>query len=299
MKPNKVGVVGIGVIGAGVVQALAEAGFDVLAVDRDDERVHQAKRAVTRQLRMMRLLGKRGGASPEDLLRRVSWASDLEALGEADFVIENVPEVVDLKRSVLARLDRICGPEVVFALNTSCIPITRLAAATLRPAQVLGIHFMNPVPLKDTVEVVRGFHTSPQTVEVAGALLGAMGKEYVVVNDAPGFVSNRVLMLTINEAIQVLQDGVASHEEIDRIFTACFGHKMGPLRTADLIGLDTILLSIQVLYDDYADGKYRPAPLLRKMVDAGHLGQKSGRGFYAYSPAAGAVTRIEPEGIRA
>lgn len=169
--------------------------------------------------------------------------------------------------------------------NTSAIPITRLASATRRPAQVIGMHFMNPVPRKPLVEVIRGYHTSDSTLALARQLLAAMGKECVVVADSPGFVSNRVLMLTINEAVCLLQERAASAEEIDTIFKTCFGHAMGPLETADLIGLDTVLLSIEVLYESFSDARFRPSPLLRKLVDAGLYGRKSGQGFYTYAGA--------------
>jgi 3-hydroxybutyryl-CoA dehydrogenase len=287
MNLRTIGVVGAGVIGTGVAEALAGSGFDVIAVDVSVDRLERAEREVRRQLRLTRLLGKRPAAPADDVLARIRWSTDLGDLARADFAIENVTEDWGIKQRVYAELDRCCRPEVVFAANTSCIPITRIGAATERPTQVLGIHFMNPVPLVDTVEVIRGYHTSDETLTVARGLLSRMGKEAVVVKDAPGFVSNRVLMLTINEAIGVLQDGVATHAEIDRIFTRCFGHKMGPLETADLIGLDTILRSIQALYDDFGDPKFRPSPLLRKMVDAGLLGRKSGQGFYAYGLRAG------------
>jgi 3-hydroxybutyryl-CoA dehydrogenase len=179
-------------------------------------------------------------------------------------------------------LDRVCPPRAVFAANTSCISITRIGGWTGRADRVLGMHFMNPVPLKPVVETVRGHHTSQETLDTAAALLAGMGKEAIVVNDFPGFVSNRVLMLTINEAAWEVQDGVASPEDIDRIFVTCFGHKMGPLATGDLIGLDTIVLSLEVLLDSYGDPKFRPCPLLRKMVDAGLHGRKTERGFFDY-----------------
>jgi 3-hydroxybutyryl-CoA dehydrogenase len=208
-----------------------------------------------------------------------------EALAEVDFVVENVVEKWAVKREVYPRLDRLCRPQVIFAANTSCLSITRLAAQTARPERVIGMHFMNPVPLKPTVELIRGHHTSRETVEAAQEFLAGMGKDAIVVEDLPGFVTNRVLMLTINEAVFVVQDRVAPAEDVDRLFRSCFGHKMGPLETGDLIGLDTILDSLEVLHESYGDDKFRPAPLLRKMVDAGLLGRKSGRGFYDYGPA--------------
>jgi 3-hydroxybutyryl-CoA dehydrogenase len=188
-----------------------------------------------------------------------------------------------VKAEIYPRLHAICPADCVFAANTSCISITKLGGFTKRPDRVCGMHFMNPVPMKPMVELIRAFHTSPETLAAGQRFLAEMGKEAVVVNDWPGFVSNRVLMLTINEAVFLLQDQVASAVDVDRIFKGCFGHKMGPLETADLIGLDTILYSIEVLHESYNDSKYRPCPLLKKMVDAGLHGRKSGRGFYDYT----------------
>jgi 3-hydroxybutyryl-CoA dehydrogenase len=219
---------------------------------------------------------------PDEVLSRIELTTDYQALESSEFVIENVTEKWDIKKEVYPELDRICPERCVFAANTSAISITRLASLTQRAAQVVGMHFMNQVPLKKMVEVIRGYHTSSHAIEMAQALLAQMGKEGIVVNDSPGFVSNRVLMLTINEAIFVVQDQVAPAVDVDRIFKTCFEHKMGPLETADLIGLDTILLSLEVLYESFNDSKYRPCPLLKKLVDAGLLGRKSGQGFYSY-----------------
>jgi 3-hydroxybutyryl-CoA dehydrogenase len=270
-------------MGTGVAQALAQTGHQVLLLDVSEAILERAQAAIRQSLRFQGMLS-RGGltARPDEVLGRIRFALDDGLLADADFVIENVTEQWELKRAVYERIDRICPERCVFAANTSAITITRIASATRRPAQVLGIHFMNPVPLMPLVEVIRGFHTSEQTIATAMGLLTAMGKEGVVVNDAPGFVSNRVLMLTINEAIFLVQERVAAVAEVDRIFKLCFGHKMGPLETADLIGLDTILASIEVLYESFSDSKYRPCPLLRQMVDAGLYGRKSGRGFYTY-----------------
>lgn len=283
MTIERVGVVGAGVMGVGLAQSLAQAGLTVVLLDLTDEILARAKGELRKNLRLARMLDPQGFSEPIDaVLGRVNLSTSYDPFGEVEFVIENVVERWEVKRQVYELLDRACPPETVFAANTSAISITRIAGATQRPAQVLGMHFMNPVPMKPMVEMIRGFHTSEQTIARAKELLAAIGKECVLVNDMPGFVSNRVLMLTINEAAFLLQDQVATAEEVDTIFRSCFGHKMGPLETADLIGLDTILLSIEVLYESYNDSKYRPCPLLKKLVDAGLYGRKSGRGFYTY-----------------
>lgn len=279
-----VGVVGAGVMGVGVAQNLAQTGHRVILVDLSEQVFAQARTELRKNLRLARMLNKTPGQeSLDQILARISYTTDYDALTEADFVVENVVEKWDVKRAVYPQLDRVCQPHCIFAANTSCIPITRLAALTGRPERVLGIHFMNPVPLKPTVELIRGYHTAAETIETTLGLLRAMGKDAIIVNDSPGFVSNRVLMLTINEAIYLVQEQVAAPEEIDQLFVKCFGHTTGPLETADLIGLDTILYSIDVLYESFSDSKYRPCPLLRKMVDAGLHGRKSGQGFYTYA----------------
>jgi 3-hydroxybutyryl-CoA dehydrogenase len=286
MEIKTVGVVGAGVMGVGVAQNLAQTGHRALLVDVSDEILERARGAIRQGLRFGQMFDKSGTATPRekaaDVLARISFSTDLDSLAEADFVVENVIEKWPIKETIYRRLDEICRPEVRFAANTSVISITKIGGATKRPDKVLGMHFMNPVPQKDTVEVIRGHHTSEETLDVARQFLAQMGKEGIVVNDAPGFVSNRVLMLTVNEAIFLVQDGVAPAEDVDRLFKSCFGHKMGPLETADLIGLDTILYSIEGLYEQFADSKFRPCPLLRKMVDAGLHGRKSGKGFYDY-----------------
>jgi 3-hydroxybutyryl-CoA dehydrogenase len=242
------------------------------------------------------MMNRGAGLDIQAAQERITYATDVGQLRAVDFLVENVVEKWHVKQPVYQRLDAICPVHCVFAANTSAIPITRIAAATARPGQVLGMHFMNPVPQKDTVEVIRGFHTSEQTLGVALQLLQRMGKQGIVVNDAPGFVSNRVLMLTINEAVNLVQEGVASASDVDRLFESCFGHRMGPLATADLIGLDTILYSIEVLHDAFGDSKYRPSTLLRRMVDAGLHGRKSGRGFFDYAPSGDGAAAQLPRG---
>lgn len=283
MTPKVVGVIGAGVMGAGVAQNLAQTNHQVVLIDLTDEILERARAEVAKNVRFYGFLGKQvKKENSDEVVRRIEFSTDFGSLREADFIVENVTEKWEVKRPIFERIDDICPRHTVFAANTSCIPITRIAAATRRPAQVIGIHFMNPVPHKPVAEVIRGYHTSEETIETTRTLLASMGKTGIVVNDSPGFVTNRVLMLTINEAIYVLQDQVATAEDVDAIFKSCFGHKMGPLETADLIGLDTILYSIEVLHEAFADSKYRPCPLLKKMVDAGLHGRKSGKGFYNY-----------------
>jgi 3-hydroxybutyryl-CoA dehydrogenase len=283
MNEQIIGVVGAGVMGTGVAQNLAQTGHEVALIDREEEALQKAREEITQAVRFRRLLTKSERADkPSDVLARIRMGTDLEALAGAVYVIENVTENWEVKREVYAALEAICAPACIFAANTSAIPITRIGSATRRPAQVIGIHFMNPVPQKEVVEVIRGVHTSDATLETTRALLGRMGKRFLVVNDSPGFVSNRVLMLTINEATFLLHERVADAETVDQVFKSCFGHPMGPLETADLIGLDTILNSLAVLYESFNDSKFRPCPLLKQMVDAGFWGRKNGRGFYTY-----------------
>jgi len=279
---KQIGVVGAGVMGVGVAQSAAQAGFDVVLVDVHDAVLDRARNAIRNNLRFFAMMNRDVALDIRAAEQRITYTTDPGQLGGADFVVENVVEKWEVKQPLYARLDQACPPHCVFAANTSAIPITRIAAATARPEQVLGMHFMNPVPQKHTVEVIRGFHTSEQTLATARQLLARMGKQAIVVNDSPGFVSNRVLMLTINEAVNLVQEGVATAHDVDQLFESCFGHRMGPLATADLIGLDTILYSIEVLHDAFGDSKYRPSTLLRKMVDAGLHGRKSGRGFFDY-----------------
>jgi 3-hydroxybutyryl-CoA dehydrogenase len=286
MNAQTVGVIGAGVMGVGLAQNLADSDHSVILLDISDQVLDRARGQIKQGLRLSRLL-RRGETktNSEEAWRRILFTTDAALLREADFVIENVTEKWDVKKEVYQRVDAICPAHTILAANTSAIPITMIASATQRPDKVVGMHFMNPVPLKNTVEVIRGHHTSEATLEAAKCLLSRMGKEWVVVKDSPGFVSNRVLMLSINEAIFLVYEQIASPGEIDRIFTDCLGHKMGPLATADLIGLDTILFSIEVLYENFNDSKYRPCPLLREMVAAGLYGCKSGRGFFDYEQA--------------
>ena len=284
LKGDLVGVIGAGIMGSGVAQNLAQSGFRVVLIDIVEQALERARADIRNNVRFQ-AFGKKDKSQADDpqaVLERIQFTTDYAPLAEAAYVIENVVEKWEAKAAVYPLLEAVCPPHTVYAVDTSCYSITRVAALTARPDKVIGIHFMNPVPMKPTVEVIRGWHTSADTIAVTNELLGRMGKNSVLVNDSPGFVSNRILMLTVNEAAFTVQDQVANAQDVDDIFKKCFGHKMGPLETADLIGLDTILYSIEVLHESFADSKYRPCPLLKKMVDAGLLGRKSGQGFYKY-----------------
>ncbi|GAA3070887.1 3-hydroxyacyl-CoA dehydrogenase family protein [Streptomyces glomeratus] len=280
-----VGVIGAGVMGRGVTVALRQAGYRVILVDRTEEILERSRAQLRDDVRLYAMLAPKSSVTFEELAAETVFTTELEALAEADLVVENATERWSVKQPIYERLAKICRPDVVVAVNTSAISITRLGALTGRPENVIGMHFMNPVPLKPTVEVIRAFHTSASTVDTAREFLSSMGKKSIVVNDSPGFVTNRVMMLTVNEAAYLVHEGVASAADTDRLFVECFGHTMGPLETADLIGLDTVLLSIEVLYDEFKDSKYRPCPLLTKLVDAGLHGRKSGQGFFSYQTA--------------
>ncbi|WP_329048616.1 3-hydroxyacyl-CoA dehydrogenase NAD-binding domain-containing protein [Amycolatopsis sp. NBC_01488] len=276
------GVVGAGVMGIGVAQDFAAAGHEVVLVDTDERILDEARAAITRNCRLSRLMG--GPAlDADEILARITTAVGLAALDKTEILVENVTEDWDIKAAVHAELDEVCGPDTVIIANTSAVPITRIASVGKNPGRVIGVHFMNPVPQKPVVELIPGFHTTPETTLRTRELLTSIGKRWVDVKDASGFVSNRVLMLTVNEAAYLVHEGVATAESVDEVFRGCFGHPMGPLETADLIGVDTILYSVEVLYEHYADSKYRPCPLLKQMTDAGLHGRKSGRGFYTYS----------------
>lgn len=285
MTYKKVGVIGAGVMGTGVAQNLAQRGMRAVLVDVSETVLTKARETIFNSLRVAGMFRRDDApaADPEQTVGLIELTTDYSRLADVEFVVENVVEKLAVKTEIYPKLDAICPPECIFAANTSAISITKLGGFTRRPDKVLGMHFMNPVPMKSMVEVIRGHHTSEATLTRGKAFLTQLGKEAVVVNDMPGFVSNRVLMLTVNEAVWLVQDQVASAADVDKIFRSCFGHKMGPLETGDLIGLDTILYSLDELYAAYGDPKFRRAPLLQKMVDAGLHGRKSGEGFYKYS----------------
>lgn len=279
-----IGVIGAGVMGMGVAQNLAQVGYQVILVDIADGILAHAREEIYNKIRLQALFQKNKESipDPDEAIARINFTTDYQSLKAAEFIIENATEKWEVKRQIYPAIDRICNPECVFAVNTSCISITKIAALTKRPDKIIGTHFMNPVPMKTTVETIRGYHTSEAVIETTRQLLAGMGKECILVNDYPGFVSNRISHLFMNEAAFVVQDQVASPQEVDDIFKQCYGHKMGPLETADLIGLDTVVNSLDVLYESYQDPKFRCCPLLRKMVDAGLYGVKSGQGFYNY-----------------
>jgi 3-hydroxybutyryl-CoA dehydrogenase len=277
-----VGVIGAGVMGVGVAQNLAQTGHEVILVDTSEAILAQALATIRNNCRFSRMMGG-PAVDADEVLAKISTGVGADALAKVDVVIENVPEDWTIKRAVYQELDAVCGPDTVFVVNTSAIPITKVAAVTGRPANVIGVHFMNPVPSKPAVELIPGFHTSPETIQRTRDLLAAMGKHAIDVKDSCGFISNRLSHVFMNEAATLVYEGVATAEGVDEVFRSCFGHPMGPLETADLIGVDTVLYSIEVLHEHYADPKYRPCPLLKQMTEAGLHGRKSGRGFYDYT----------------
>lgn len=283
MQFNRVGVIGAGNIGVGAITDLVLHGIHAVAVDVSDAALQRAQAEVLKNVRFAPLLSRKlPKLSKDEAMARVTFTTSIGDVASCDFVIENVTEDWGIKRKVYEALDRETPAHVCFGANTSCISITQIGGVTKRPENVVGIHLMNPVHIKPTVEVIRGYHTSQQTIDTLMKLFAQLGKEGIVVEDLPGFVSNRISHLFMNEAAFVLQDQVARPEQIDAIFKKCFAHTMGPLETADLIGLDTVMRSLDVLYESFQDPKYRCCPLLRKLVHAGHLGRKTGRGFYVY-----------------
>ncbi len=282
MNIHTVGVLGAGAMGNGIAHAFAKSGYKVLLRDVDQRFLDRALQAISRNLEREVRKNKLTPEQRTQALGNIQPGLDRSSLSACDFIVEAATEKLEVKAELFRELDRICRPEVVLASNTSSISITKLAALTSRPAQVIGMHFFNPVPMMKLVEVIRGLATSPETFQLVIELAKKLDKVPVEVNDYPGFVSNRVLMPLLNEAMYVVMEGVAAPEAVDEVFKLGMAHPMGPLTLADFIGLDVCLDIMRVMEAGLGDPKYRPCPLLVKMVDAGWLGRKSGRGFYKY-----------------
>jgi 3-hydroxybutyryl-CoA dehydrogenase len=280
-----VGVVGAGTMGNGIAQVFAQAGFQVVVQDVAEAALDRARATIEKSLAKFVEKGKLDAASREAALGRLKFTTSLEGFAEADFVVEAAFEDRETKRALFAKLDQLVRPGVMLTSNTSSISITALAAATRRPELVLGMHFMNPVPLMTLVELVRGQATSAEAMATATALCRELGKTPVEAADYPGFIANRMLMPMINEAVFALMEGVGTPEAIVSVMKLGMNHPMGPLTLADFIGLDVCLAILEVLHEGLGDPKYRPCPLLRKHVEAGYLGKKTGRGFYTYEKA--------------
>jgi 3-hydroxybutyryl-CoA dehydrogenase len=280
---TKIVVIGAGTMGNGIAHTAAASGFDVALVDVEAAILDRAMSIISSNLQRGVDKGKLTDAEKAGVLGRIRPSADIQAAADADLVIEAIVENVSAKTALFQKLDHLAPPQCILASNTSSISITRIAASTRRPEQVIGMHFMNPVPVMPLMEVIRGMATSDATCQRTEEIAKRMGKTPIEVNDSPGFVSNRVLMPMINEAIFALHEGVATAEAIDGVMKLGMNHPMGPLQLADFIGLDVCLAILRVLEEGFGDPKYRPCPLLVKMVDAGWLGRKSGRGFYAYA----------------
>ncbi len=277
-----VGVLGAGQMGNGVAHVFAQVGLQVIIYDVSSEQLEKAQKTIRQNLDRQAKKGIIDPGGIQQVLDRISIAKSLADLSDCDLIIEAVNENESLKFEIFRQLDEIVNKDAILASNTSSISITRIAAVTRRPDKVIGMHFMNPVPVMQLVEVIRGLATSDETFQVISGLVDKLGKVMAVSQDYPGFIVNRVLMPMINEAIFVLYEGIATAEDIDKGMKLGTNHPMGPLALADLIGLDTVLAIISVLYEGFKDPKFRPCPLLVKMVNAGYLGKKSGRGFYSY-----------------
>lgn len=282
MNIQKVLVIGAGQMGSGIAQVCAQAGFDVKLNDREQQFYDRGIQTITKNLSRNVEKGRMTEDEKQSVLNKITMSLSMEDANDVDLVIEAAVENMEIKQSIFKQLDDITPAHTILATNTSSLPITEIAAATNRPEQVIGMHFMNPVPLMKLVEIIRGLATSDEVYTAIEEMTKKLSKVPVEVNDFPGFVSNRILMPMINEAIYTLYEGVATKEAIDDVMKMGMNHPMGPLQLADFIGLDTCLYIMEILHEGFGDSKYRPCPLLRKYVKAGWLGKKTGRGFYIY-----------------
>jgi 3-hydroxybutyryl-CoA dehydrogenase len=279
---NLIGVVGAGAMGHGIAQSFAQSGFDVKINDVNIGFINSGIKRIEDSLDRFVIKGSISEEEKKKILGRIAPTEDLADFSDRQFIVEAALEKIEVKSGIFKRLDSVCGKDSIFATNTSSIPVTELAALVSNPSRVAGMHFFNPVQVMKLVEIVKGIQTSDETVEIIRALALKLGKTPVLVSDSPGFVSNRIVCPMINEAIYALEEGIASKEDIDTVMKLGMNHPMGPLELADFVGLDVVLDVLEVLYREFQDSKYRASPLLRKMVRAGYLGRKTGKGFYDY-----------------